>query len=90
MRESLYYIPKGCVCQGDGLMGAKCDAKEHAIRKDKMLREALQGMMDLVSNGLLVRPVKEDVEMGWAIRQLPLVMALKAADNALDRTMELK
>ncbi len=88
--ESLYYIPEGCICQGDGLMGMKCDAKEHAVRKDRMLRAALQGLMDMVSKGQLVRPTREDAEMGWAMRQIPLVTALKAADDALDRTKDLK
>lgn len=31
--ESLYEIPEGCICQGDGLMGMPCYAKEHAYLK---------------------------------------------------------
>lgn len=27
---SLYEIPEGCICMGDGLMGMKCDAPTHA------------------------------------------------------------
>jgi hypothetical protein len=29
-RQSLYDIPPGCICHGDGLMGMKCEATEHA------------------------------------------------------------
>ena len=28
--ESLYDIPNGCICYGDGLMGMECTATEHA------------------------------------------------------------
>jgi hypothetical protein len=31
--ESLYDIPPGCICQGDGLLGMPCYAKEHARLK---------------------------------------------------------
>jgi hypothetical protein len=31
--ESLYDIPPGCICMGDGLMGMKCEATKHAIVK---------------------------------------------------------
>ena len=34
--ESLYDIPPGCICQGDGLMGMECTATEHArLRKQR-------------------------------------------------------
>lgn len=33
MSESLYDIPPGCICMGDGLMGMKCDAASHAKLK---------------------------------------------------------
>ena len=29
MNESLYDIPPGCICVGDGLMGVPCDAPVH-------------------------------------------------------------
>ncbi len=54
--------------------------------ENERLRAALQGLMDMVSNGSLVRPVDRDAEAGWTMRQLPLVMALKAADDVLDAT----
>lgn len=32
-RRSLYKIPPGCTCQGDGLYGTKCSAMVHATLK---------------------------------------------------------
>jgi hypothetical protein len=29
-KQSLYVIPRGCICMGDGLMGMTCNASEHA------------------------------------------------------------
>jgi hypothetical protein len=29
--QSFYKIPSGCICQGDGLLGMKCDAETHAV-----------------------------------------------------------
>ncbi len=34
-KESLYDIPFGCICMGDGLMGMKCEATEHATLKNR-------------------------------------------------------
>ena len=39
MKASLYYIPEGCICQGDGLMGMKCEAKDHAKLKTVLFDE---------------------------------------------------
>ena len=33
MKESLYDIPPGCICMGDGLFGMKCNAPKHARLK---------------------------------------------------------
>ena len=27
--ELMFFIPKGCICLGDGLFGMKCEAEEH-------------------------------------------------------------
>ena len=32
-KESLYDIPPGCICMGDGLYGMKCNAPKHATLK---------------------------------------------------------
>lgn len=42
MRESLYEIPPGCICMGDGLMGMKCEAKEHARLKTLVPKSNVQ------------------------------------------------
>jgi len=46
MLESLYEIPPGCICQGDGLYGMKCTATEHARRP--ALMDALKTALDAV------------------------------------------
>lgn len=33
-RKSLYDIPPGCICLGDGMLGEKCEAKEHYKLKE--------------------------------------------------------
>jgi hypothetical protein len=33
MKDSLYEIPDGCICMGDGLMGMACTAEQHARLK---------------------------------------------------------
>ena len=33
--KSLYDIPSGCICLGDGLMGMECTATEHARLRDE-------------------------------------------------------
>jgi len=30
--KSLYEIPPGCICQGDGLLGMRCPAPKHATK----------------------------------------------------------
>jgi hypothetical protein len=42
--DSLYDIPPGCICKGDGLNGMKCDAPEHA--KPKQVPVAIQRLMN--------------------------------------------
>jgi hypothetical protein len=41
MSVSHYYIPEGCICQGDGLFGMECTAPEHAelryVRAEKQV-----------------------------------------------------
>lgn len=46
MAESRYEIPPGCICLGDGLMGMKCEAPEHA--RPKPISAAIQRLMDEV------------------------------------------
>jgi hypothetical protein len=37
--ESIYFIPDGCICRGDGLLGMTCPATEHARLKHVVLAE---------------------------------------------------
>jgi hypothetical protein len=36
-KESLFVIPPGCICLGDGLLGMECRAPEHATLKDRVI-----------------------------------------------------
>ena len=47
------------------------------------LREALRRLFALVKDGTLVRDISKDSEPGFAIRQIPFVMALRNAQAAL-------
>ena len=51
--------------------------------RERALREALCGLFAMIENGTLVRDTSRDNEPGWAMKQLPLVAALKAAEAAL-------
>ena len=56
----------------------------HALRAENArLKEALQGMVKLVDDGLLVRSIANDHIAGWGIRALPIVQALQQAAFAL-------
>lgn len=59
---------------------ADLKAREEWVRQ---LREALQGVMTQIAKGALVRETAEDASPGWVARQIPLVMALQRADEAL-------
>lgn len=47
------------------------------------VRDALAGVMQLIDDGVLVRDTLQDHRADWAIRQLPLIEALKKAQEAL-------
>ena len=50
--SSLYEIPDGCICFGDGLMGMKCTAKEHARLKDSQHAERLSDPVTLLDKAV--------------------------------------
>lgn len=58
----------------------KLAASEATIRQ---LREALDGLMQLIENGVLVRDTSRDAGVGWALHQLPLLCTLQKAKAAL-------
>ena len=60
------------------------DLHSQALRAENArLKEALQGMVKLVDDGLLVRSIANDHIAGWGIRALPIVQALQQAAFAL-------
>lgn len=52
-------------------------------RDNAALRGALEGVMQQVKEGRLVRDIRGDAEPGWALKQVPLVRALAVADQVL-------
>jgi hypothetical protein len=49
---SLYEIPDGCICLGDGLMGMQCTAKEHARLKTLPRAERLPDPVTLLDKAV--------------------------------------
>ena len=63
----------------DGLL----EVNQTLSAENARLKEALQGMLKLVDDGLLVRNTGNDHIAGWGIRALPIVQALQQANEAL-------
>ena len=58
--------------------------ENQALRAENArLKEALQGMLQLVDDGLLVRNTANDNMTGWGILALPIVRAVQRANEAL-------
>jgi hypothetical protein len=51
---------------------------------------AADGIRELLDSGQLVRDISRDTEPGWAMRQLPMVMKLKAFVHSLDALSQRK
>lgn len=70
---------------GDGvtarITAGRANAKLIAAAPD--LYAALKGVLELISAGKLVRDTSSDANPDWAMRQMPFVMALGAAEDAL-------
>lgn len=58
-------------------------ANAQIMASSKELLAALKGLMDLISRNELVRNTKDDLDAQWAMKQIPFVMKLKAADDAI-------
>lgn len=63
---------------------------ERIIPKPKELDIAAdgRGLIKMMDDGLLVRDISGDGASGWAIKQLPLVIAVKAATEAIAKATE--
>jgi len=59
---------------------AKC---KHLAERVKVLEDALQDIFTMLDDGYLVRDTSHDGQDGWAMRQLPYVRKLAAAQAAL-------
>lgn len=66
---------------------AMCREQEAKIERleavNAELLEALKGIFGLVESGDLVRDISKDHESDWALRQLPFIAKLKAAEQAI-------
>ncbi len=73
-------------CLGEiygGLDEAEMEANAHLVGAAARLYEALGKIWGFIEDGTLVRNTDGDGDAGWAMKSLPLVMTLKAAEAAL-------
>lgn len=63
-------------------------AYRHIKAEFDQVYDALAGVMKLIDEGALVRSMSDEFAAGWAMRQIPLVMALKKAHDALNPKAE--
>lgn len=66
-----------------GLMELTTDFEDYRLAQAENLLTALKGVMAQIAAGALVRETADDDAPGWGMRQIPMVMALKAADEAI-------
>ena len=52
------------------------------------LLAALVAVLKLMDDGILVRDIRNDADPAWAIKQIPLVLALKKAQEAIKAAKE--
>lgn len=67
-----------------GILELKTDFEDYRLAQAKALLSALKGVMKQIEDGSLVRNTENDADSGYSMRQIPLVMALKNADVAID------
>ncbi len=67
-----------------GLTELATDFEDYRLAQAKKLLAALKGVMAQVEKGALVRETVNDGAPGFGMRQLPLVMALTAAYQAIE------
>lgn len=59
-----------------------------AVNSHEALYEALRAIMDFIESGELVRNTSGDGEPGWALKTIPLVRALAAANSLLAKAVK--
>lgn len=67
-----------------GITELSTEFEDYRLAQANALLSALKGVMKQIEAGSLVRNVENDAEPGYAMRQIPLVLALKNADVAID------
>ena len=67
----------------DGVSAEEVERVRKLERAAPDLLAALKGIMNQIVVGALVRETADDDAPGWGMRQLPLVIALKSADDAI-------
>ncbi len=85
-------LPCGCGAVGTpdmDTLGTKMEYRNIHVRLCPLhaaapeLYQALVGVMQLIADGKLIRRTSDDPDPDWAMRQLPFVLALGAAEAAL-------
>lgn len=55
-----------------------------ALEEIARMKAALRGVLDLIDKGVLVRDTSRDHEPEWAMRMVPLLMAIQSAKVSLE------
>lgn len=66
-----------------GILDESVQFEDYRLQQASNLLAALKEIMRQISIGALVRETASDDAPGWGGRQIPLVVALKAADEAV-------
>lgn len=65
--SSLYYIPKGCICMGDGLLGMKCESQEHARLKVSIIALIEKAKTEFITENVALRKALPGIQASLRI-----------------------